>query len=75
MEDDPRGNVRHIGEHGLTQEDVEDVLFGLCELDTSHSSGSPIALGFTSSGQYICVVLEWVDDETVYPVTAYPLDE
>ena len=74
-EDDPRGNVRHIGEHGLTPEDVEDVLFGVHELDTSRSSGSPIAFGFTSSGAYICVVFEWVDDETVYPVTAYPLDE
>ena len=74
-EDDPRGNVRHIAEHGLTPDDVEDVLFGVHELDTSRSSGSPIALGFTSGGTYICVVFEWVDDDTVYPVTAYPLEE
>ena len=74
-EDDPRGNVRHIAEHGLTPEDVEDVLFGVHELDKSRSSGSPIAFGFTSSGRYICVVFEWVDDDTVYPVTAYSLEE
>ena len=74
-EDDLRGNVQHVAEHGLTPEDVEDVLFGIQELDTSRSSGSPIAFGFTSGGEYICVVFEWVDDETVYPVTAYPLEE
>jgi len=74
-EDDPRGNVQHVAEHGLTPEDAEDVLFGIHELDTSRSSGNPIALGFTSGGEYICVVFEWVDDETVYPVTAYPLEE
>ena len=74
-EDDPRGNVRHVAEHGLTPEDVEDVLFGLHELDTSRSTGSPIAFGFTSRREYICVVFEWVDDDTVYPVTAYPLEE
>jgi hypothetical protein len=74
-EDDPKGNVRHIAEHGLTREDVEDVLFGIHELDTSRSSDSPIALGFTLGGAYICVVFEWVDDDTVYPVTAYLLEE
>jgi hypothetical protein len=25
--DDPDGNVQHIAEHGLTMEDVEEVLF------------------------------------------------
>lgn len=74
-DDDPRGNVRHIAEHGLTPEDVEDVLFGVHELETSRSSGSPIAFGFTSNGQYVCVVFEWVDEDTVYPVTAYPVEE
>jgi uncharacterized DUF497 family protein len=74
-DDDPRGNVEHVAEHGLTREDVEDVLYGVHELDHSHSTGRPIALGFTSGGEYICVVFEWVDDITVYPVTAYVLDE
>jgi hypothetical protein len=69
------GNVEHIAEHGLSQQDVEDVLFGIHELDTSRSSGRPIALGFNSAGEYVCVVFEWIDDETVYPVTAYFLEE
>ena len=75
MDDDPEGNVRHIAEHGLTKEDVEDVLYGVHELDISRMSGRPIAFGFTSVDTYVCVVFEWVDDETVYPITAYPLED
>jgi hypothetical protein len=74
-EHDPRGNVQHVAEHGLTPGDVKDVLFGIHELDQSDASGSPIAFGFTSAGEYICVVFDWVDDDTVYPVTAYPVEE
>jgi hypothetical protein len=75
LDDDPQGNVQHIAEHGLTPEDVEDVLLGTHELGKSRSSGFPIALGFTSGGEYICVVFEWVFDDVVYPVTAYPLED
>ncbi len=74
-DDSPGGNVDHIAEHGLTPEDVEEVLSGPQVLDTSRSSGLPVALGFTSSGEYICVVFEWADEDTVYPVTAYVVED
>jgi uncharacterized DUF497 family protein len=74
-DDEPDGNVQHIEEHGLIKDDVEEVLFGVHELDTSHSSGRPIALGFNTAGEFICVVFEWVENDTVYPVTAYLLDQ
>ena len=74
MDDDPEGNVQHIADHGLTKEDVENVLYGVYELDASRMSGRPIAFGFTSTGVYICVVFERMDNETVYPVTAYSLE-
>ncbi len=75
MDEDPEGNVQHIAEHGLSKDDVEEVLYGIHELDTSRRSGRPLAFGFTSADAYVCVAFEWVDDETVYPVTAYPLEE
>jgi uncharacterized DUF497 family protein len=75
MDQEPEGNVRHIAEHGLTKDDVEQVLFGVHELSTSRSSRRPIALGFNAVGQYICVVFEWIEEDRVYPVTAYVLDE
>lgn len=69
------GNVDHIAEHGLTPDDIDEVLSSPVELGVSRSSGLPVALGFTSAGDYICVVFEWVDGEAVYPVTAYVVEE
>jgi hypothetical protein len=54
---------------------VEYVLKNPTEYSTSRSSGRPIALGYTPSGQYIAVVYEELDDDTVYRVTAFPIEE
>lgn len=74
LEDDPAGNVRHIAEHGISQEEVEEVLttnYG--ESTSSHSSGLPMTFGWTATGQYIAVVYDEADDDplTLRPVTAY----
>jgi uncharacterized DUF497 family protein len=73
LDDDPDGNVQHIAEHGITIEEVEDVLYGTEEVVASHSSGRPITFGETSTGKYIAVVFDVVDEDplAVYPVTAY----
>ena len=40
LDDEPDGNVEHIAEHGLTKEEVEDVLGNPSNpTDLSHSSG------------------------------------
>jgi len=78
MEDDPDGNVQHIREHGLSMDDVEDVLLDPhSEISVSRSSGEPIAFGYTSQGVYIAVVFEHIDDDplTLYPITAYEAPE
>ncbi len=41
----------------------------------SKASGRPMAFGYTESGAYIGVVYEEVDENSVYPVTAFELDE
>ena len=69
------GNVEHIAEHNLTPEDVEEVFFNPVDRDVSRSSGLPIVFGFTADGRYILVVYEQIDDVTVYPVTAYDVEE
>ena len=69
------GNVEHIAEHGLTPEDVEEVVFNPVDRDVSQSSGLPIVFGFTPDGRYIMVVYEPIDDVTIYPVTAYDVEE
>ena len=73
--EEPGGNVEHIAEHDLEPEDVEEVFFNPVDRDVSRSSGLPIVFGFTLNGRYIMVVYEQIDDLTVYPVTAYDVEE
>ena len=73
--DEPGGNVEHIAEHGLTPEDVEEVLFSPLDRDVSRSTGLPIVFGFTPDGRYILVVYEQIDEVTIFPVTAYEVEE
>ncbi len=73
--EEPGGNVEHIAEHGLSREDVEEVVFNPVDRDVSQSSGLPIIFGFTPDGRYIMVVYEQIDDVTIYPVTAYDVEE
>ncbi len=76
LDHDPDGNVQHIAEHGITIEEVEDVLYSAGQVIISQSSGRPITFGETSTGKYIAVVFELIDESplTVYPVTAYETD-
>jgi uncharacterized DUF497 family protein len=71
---DQEGNVQHIAEHGITQEEVEEVLNDTrTSFGVSKSSGLPMAFGMTVTGRYLTVVFERVeaDPPTVRPVTAY----
>jgi uncharacterized DUF497 family protein len=78
LEDDLRGNVQHIAEHGVTIEEVEDVLLDpYSRQSTSRSSGDPIMFGHTAEGRSLAVVFEHVDDNplTVRPITAYEVED
>ncbi len=72
--EDDDGNVAHIAEHGLTPEDVNAVLMDPDETGVSRSSGRPIA-GYTPNGRYICVVYDEIDRYTLYPVTAFEIED
>jgi uncharacterized DUF497 family protein len=74
IDDDEIGNVAHIAEHGISKEEAEEVLRNPLTVKRSRSSGRPIALGFTTTGRSIAVVYEQVDEESVYPVTAYEVE-
>jgi uncharacterized DUF497 family protein len=71
LDDDPDGNVQHCEEHGITKEEVEEVFQNTTDADVSHSSGRPVVFGDTNAGRHVMVVYEGIDDDTVYPVTAY----
>jgi uncharacterized DUF497 family protein len=77
LEEDPDGNVQHIAEHGVTMEEVEEVLDDPNRRDeVSRSSGLMISLGETSTGRFLAVVWDTVLDDplTIRPVTAYEPD-
>jgi uncharacterized DUF497 family protein len=73
--DDPEGNVQHIAEHGLSIDEVEEVLVSPSSEGLSKSTGRPVAWGYTQEGLYLIVVYEQVDEETIRVVTAYEVDE
>lgn len=75
LPDDSDGNVQHIAQHGLVPSDVEYVLRNPKRRAKSRSSGRPMAFGRTPSGEDIAVIYEEIDDSTVYPVTAYQVEE
>jgi hypothetical protein len=75
LEEDPDGNYVHIVvEHGVTQDEVDDVVSDPTNPTAeSDSSGRPITFGPTRTERYIAVVWEHVLDDpyTIKPVTAY----
>ena len=74
LEDDPNGNVQHLQDHGVSMEEVEEVLLDPgSSRAVSRTSGLPTAFGWTSTGRHLAVVYELVDDDplTFRPVTAY----
>ena len=73
--DEPDGNIDHIEGHGLDVADIEHVLDNYRSDASSDSSGRPCVFGYTPDGTYIIVVYEQVDEDTIYPVTAYEVPE
>ena len=74
-DDNPEGNVWHIAEHELTMEDVEFVIENAESESVSRSSDRPCVFGHTPSGVHVIVIFEELDDDTIYPVTAYEVPE
>ena len=74
-EENPDGNVQHIAQHGLTIEDVEFVIQNPTSQSRSWSTNRPCCFGFTTGGDYVIVVYEQIDADTIYPVTAYEVPE
>lgn len=71
LNDDPDGNVQHCAEHGVTKDEVEQAIENRIDEEVSRSSGRPVLFGETNSGRHLMIVYEEIDDDTIYPVTAY----
>ena len=71
LDDDPDGNVEHCAEHGVSKEEVEEVLDFATDHDVSRTSGRPAVFGDTHAGRHLMVIYEEIDADSVYPVTAF----
>lgn len=70
---DPETGLPHIYEHSVTEDEVNDVLFGHGE-DLPAKRGARMKLGRTRAGRYLQVI--YVPDEdpkSVFVITAYEL--
>ena len=69
---DPETGLPHIYRHGVTEQDVEDVLRRPIE-DRPGRKGSRVALGRAETGRYLRII--YVPDpisDSVFVITAYP---
>lgn len=76
--DDPAGNVQHIARHGVTIDEVEDVLSDPASATSiSRSSGRPSKFGYMSARRYLAVVWEAtrLDPRGMRPITAFEVSK
>ncbi len=66
--------IEYIGQHGVTQDEFEEVGPNSQDVQTSRSSRRPIVFGETSTGKFPACVFEYVDADHIVPVTAYEVD-
>jgi uncharacterized DUF497 family protein len=68
-------NEAHIIDGGMSMADVEHVIHHSVGGGVSRSSGRPFVVGYAPGGRGILVVYEEIDAITVYPITAYFLED
>ena len=69
------GNIDHIAEHGLSQDDVQSVFDNPSGYGVSRSSGEEVIFGYTPDGRYIVCVFQVIDHSTAFPITAFEVPE
>ncbi len=75
LDDDEEGNVQHIAQHFIDKEDVAHVFDNPVGVDTSDSSQRPMVFGYTIDDRYIAVIYDQIDEDSVYPITAFEVSE
>lgn len=69
-------NEAHIAEHGLSRADVEYVIRNPVNAGQSRSSGRPFFIGYApEDDRRIMVIYERIDRITVYPISAFPVED
>ena len=59
----------------MLPEDIQHVMSNYESATTSDSSNRPCVFGYTEDCRYIIVIYDQIDEDTIYPVTAYDVPE
>lgn len=66
--------IDYLAQHGVSVEDFQYVVSNSWHSIRSKSSQRHIRFGFTTDGRYLACVFEWIDEDTILPITAYEVD-
>jgi hypothetical protein len=67
--------VEHLAEHGVTQDEFEEIVSIPEGEAVSRSTGNPLAFGTTRSGRVLCCVFRRLDDMVIEPITAFEIED
>lgn len=68
-------NIDYIAQHGISQDDFEEVVQHPVARGRSRRSAQRAAWGYTPDGRYIMAIYEMIDPVTVFPVNAFEVEE
>ncbi len=76
----PEEQIEHIARHGVTPEEVEEVLFntkGRVALRAASKGSNPVfnVFGQTKAGRFLICMMIQFPDRNGYPITARPMTE
>ncbi len=75
LDDDPNGNVQHIPiNEYLTKDDVQHAVDNATWYGNSRTSERQRLIGPAENGLPLVLIYEQVDEDTMYPVTAYYIE-
>lgn len=66
-------NINHLGEHGVSVADFEQVVTDPETIGESRSTGRPCCWGETADGRFLICVFEKIDLHTILPITAFEI--
>ncbi len=67
-------NIEHLERHRVDVEEAEEVCFG-SHFARKVSATRYIVSGQTSSGRYLCIIIERLDGSFFRPITAYEMND
>jgi hypothetical protein len=67
--------VDHLVANDVRQDEFEQVVCHARRFRHSRTTGNPVVAGYTDEGRYLVCVFQWIDRDTILPVTAFEPEE